>query len=95
MEVNLINIAMVAALCALTSLLAHLGVAVFNDGVRPIIPEFLEGRMKRPELALAVFGMSVGFIASVGIGNALATNLLNAWLLFLATDILGVVAPNK
>lgn len=44
MEVNLINIAMVAALCALTSLLAHLGVAVFNDGVRPIIPEFLEGR---------------------------------------------------
>ena len=95
MEVNLINIAMVAALCALTSLLAHLGVAVFNDGVRPIIPEFLEGRMKRPELALAVFGMSVGFIASVGIGNALAANLLNAWLLFLATDILGVVAPNK
>ena len=51
--------------------------------------------MPRPEYALAVFGMCIGFIASVGIGNALATNLLNPWLLFLATDIIGAICPKK
>lgn len=95
MEINVVSILVVGALCAVTALLSHLGVAVFNDGVRPFVPEFLEGRMPRPEYALAVFGMCVGFIASIGIGNALATNLLNPWLLFLATDIIGAVCPNK
>lgn len=46
-------------------------------------------------MASIAFGLSVGFIASVGIGNALVTNLLNPWLLFLATDIIGIAAPKK
>lgn len=95
MEISVVSVLVVGALCAVTALLSNLGVAVFNDGVRPLVPEFLEGRMPRPEYALAVFGMCIGFIASVGIGNALATNLLNPWLLFLATDIIGAVSPNK
>lgn len=95
MEISVVSVLVVGALCAVTALLSNLGVAVFNDGVRPSVPEFLEGRMPRPEYALAVFGMCIGFIASVGIGNALATNLLNPWLLFLATDIIGAVSPNK
>lgn len=95
MEISVVSVLVVEALCAVTALLSNLGVAVFNDGVRPFVPEFLEGRMPRPEYALAVFGMCIGFIASVGIGNALATNLLNPWLLFLATDIIGAVSPNK
>lgn len=95
MEISVVSVLVVGDLCAVTALLSNLGVAVFNDGVRPFVPEFLEGRMPRPEYALAVFGMCIGFIASVGIGNALATNLLNPWLLFLATDIIGAVSPNK
>ena len=95
MEVTAINVIVVAALCAMTAFVANVGVAVFNDGVRPFVPEFLEGRMPRGEYALAVFGMCVGFIASVGIGNALTTNLLNPWLLFLATDIIGAACPKK
>lgn len=95
MEISVVSVLVVGALSAVTALLSNLGVAVFNDGVRPFVPEFLEGRMPRPEYALAVFGMCIGFIASVGIGNALATNLLNPWLLFLATDIIGAVSPNK
>ena len=51
--------------------------------------------MKRSEIASVAFGLSVGFIASVGIGNALATNLMNPWLLFLATDIIGIASPKK
>ena len=95
MEVSALSVILIGAVCAVTALLSHMGVAVFNDGVRPFVPEFLEGRMPRPEYALAVFGLCIGFIASVGIGNALATNLLNPWLLFLATDIIGAFCPNK
>ena len=95
MEISVVSVLLVGALCAMTAFCSHLGIAVFNDGVRPFVPEMLEGRMPRPEYAVAVFGLCVGFIASVGIGNALATNLLNPWLLFLATDIIGAFCPNK
>lgn len=86
MQITVINVILVAALCALTSFMSHMGMACFHDGIRPVVPEYLEGRMSRAEFASIAFGLSVGFIASVGIGNALSTNLLNPWLLFLATD---------
>lgn len=95
MAITAFNILLVGITCALTALLSNMGVAVFNDGVRPFVPEYLEGRMPRSEYAVAVFGMCIGFIASVGIANALATNLLNPWLLFLATDIIGAFCPKK
>lgn len=41
------------------------------------------------------FGLSVGLIASVGIARTLPTGILNPWLLFLTTDILGIVAKKK
>lgn len=85
----------VVAMCALTAWLAHFGMAVFHDGLRPVIPEYLEGRMKRPELGTIAFGLSVGFIASVGIAHTLATSILNPWLLFLTTDIIGIISPKK
>ncbi len=39
--------------------------------------------------------MSVGFIYSVVIEHTIATGILNPWLLFLPTDILGIMAPKK
>ena len=95
MVITVFNVLLVGVTCALTALLSNMGVAVFNDGVRPFVPEWLEGRMPRSEYAVAVFGMCIGFIASVGIANALATNLLNPWLLFLVTDIIGAFCPKK
>lgn len=95
MTISVVNILLIAALCAMTSFLSHMGMACFHDGIRPVVPEYIEGRMSRAEFASIAFGLSVGFIASVGIGNALTTNLLNPWLLFLATDIIGVASPKK
>lgn len=92
---SIISVIVVIALCATTAFLSHIGAAVFHDGIRPVLPEYIEGRMKRPELASIAFGLSVGFIASVGIVHTVATNILNPWLLFLPTDILGIVAPKK
>lgn len=95
MELSVLNVIIVMAVCALTAFISHMGMAVFHDGIRPVIPEYIEKRMHRTEMASIAFGLSVGFIASVGIGNALVTNLLNPWLLFLATDIIGIAAPKK
>ena len=95
MTITVLNVILVAAVCATTAFLAHMGMACFHDGIRPVVPEYLEGRMSRAQFASIAFGLSVGFIASVGIGNALSTNLLNPWLLFLATDIIGVASPKK
>lgn len=92
---DIFSMVIVVTLCALTAWLAHFGMAVFHDGLRPVIPELLEGRMKRSELGTIAFGLSVGFIASVGIAHTLATSILNPWLLFLTTDIIGIMSPKK
>lgn len=87
-----IHIVVVALLTGMTALLSHRSVAVFHDGIRPILPQLVEGNMSRREAGSIAFGLSVGFIASVGISFTLSTGLLNSWLLFLPTDIIGVLA---
>ncbi|MER7035863.1 YhfT family protein, partial [Streptomyces albidoflavus] len=41
------------------------------------------------------FGLSAGFIFGLGAPMALSTGVLNPWLVFLPTDILGILAPKK
>jgi len=89
-----IHIITVALLTGMTALLAHKSVAVFHDGIRPILPQLVEGNMTRREAGSIAFGLSIGFIGSVGIAFTLSTGLLNSWLLFLSTDIIGVLAVN-
>lgn len=81
--------------CGLAALLSHMCVAVFHDGVRPILPELTEGRMSRKELASIAFGLSIGFIASIGFSFTVPTGIFNPWLLFLPTDIIGILMPKK
>ena len=95
MELSIMNVIIVMLVCAMSAFLSHMGMAVFHDGISPVIPEYIEGRMHSSEMASIAFALRVGFIASVGIGNALVTNLLNPWLLFLATDIIGIASPKK
>lgn len=89
-----LQILVVACLTGMTALLAHKSAAVFHDGIRPILPQLIEGNMNRREAGSIAFGLSIGFVASVGISFTLKTGLLNSWLLFLPTDILGVLAFN-
>ncbi|MGV9313920.1 YhfT family protein [Streptomyces sp. NPDC003691] len=85
----------VIALCALTAFVAHLALAVFNDGVRPFLLDFIHGRTTRSATTAVSFGLSAGFIFGLGAPMALSTGVLNPWLLFLPTDILGMLAPKK
>ncbi|WP_423247469.1 YhfT family protein [Streptomyces decoyicus] len=85
----------VIGLCALTAYLAHLALAVFNDGVRPFMLDFLHGRTTRNATGAVSFGLSAGFIFGLGAPMALSSGVLNPWLVFLPTDLLGILAPRK
>ncbi|MEU8485715.1 YhfT family protein [Streptomyces sp. NPDC048641] len=85
----------VIALCALTAFISHMALAVFNDGVRPFMLDFVRGRSTRSATTAVSFGLSAGFIFGLGAPMALSTGVLNPWLLFLPTDILGLLAPKK
>ena len=58
-----IQIVVVACLTGMTSLLAHRSAAVFHDGIRPILPQLIEGYMNRREAGSIAFGLSIGFVA--------------------------------
>ncbi|MFI8994128.1 YhfT family protein [Streptomyces sp. NPDC053542] len=85
----------VIALCALTAFISHLALAVFNDGVRPFMLDFIQGRTTRSATTAVSFGLSAGFIFGLGAPMALSTGVLNPWLVFLPTDILGLLSPKK
>ena len=60
MELSVLNVIIVMLVCAMTAFMSHMGMAVFHDGIRPVIPEYIEGRMHRGEMASIAFGLSVG-----------------------------------
>lgn len=92
---DIMNLGLVALLCATTALIANMSAAVFHDGIRPILPQLFEGNMTRRDAGSVAFGLSIGFVASVGISFTLSTGLLNPWLLFLPTDIIGVMVGSR
>ena len=48
---TILRYVIIAAVGALASILANQSIAVFNDGLRPVLPEYLEKRMDRKALA--------------------------------------------
>ena len=57
-----IKIILIAMLSGLASILANKGIAVFNDGLRPLVPEHLEGRLDRKSLLATSFALSFGLV---------------------------------
>ena len=78
---------------ALGSLLANRGIAVFNDAVRPIVPEYREGRMNRVEFATTTFGLSFGLVIGFGLPYSLLYSIILVHCLWLGTDIIGTLFP--
>ncbi|MFE3739205.1 YhfT family protein [Streptomyces sp. NPDC059134] len=95
LDLSLTQKLFVVSLCALTAFVSHLALAVFNDGVRPFMLDFIQGRARRSGTTAVSFGLSAGFIFGLGAPMALASGVLNPWLLFLPTDILGLLSPRK
>lgn len=85
----------VIVLCALTAFVSHQALAVFNDGVRPFMLDFIQKRTTRSATTAVSFGLSAGFIFGLGAPMALSSGVLNPWLVFLPTDVLGLLSPKK
>jgi hypothetical protein len=83
----------VALIGALASVLANKGVAVFNDGLRPIMPEYLEGRMNKRGLAATSFALSFGLVIGFGIPVSITASILLIHSILLGTDIIGTWSP--
>lgn len=83
-----------AVVSALAAVMANRGIAVFNDGLRPIMPEHLEGRMTRAELAATSFAMSFGLVIGFGIPFSLTSTIILIHSIFLGTDIIGTFSPD-
>lgn len=87
------NIVVIAAIGALAAILAQRGIAVFNDGLRPIMPEYLEGRMTKAELAATSFALSFGLVIGFGIPVSIGAAILLIHSILLGTDIIGTWSP--
>jgi hypothetical protein len=80
---------------AFAALLSQMALAVFNDGVRPFLLDFYRGELSRAQMTAIAFGLSAGFIFGLGVPIAFSSGILNPWVLFLPSDILGILSPKK
>lgn len=83
----------IALIGALASILANKGVAVFNDGLRPIVPEYLEGRMDKKAIAATSFALGFGLVIGFGIPVSIAASIILIHSILLGTDIIGTWSP--
>lgn len=51
MELSIMNVIIVMLVCAMSAFLSHMGMAYFTMVFVPVIPEYIEGRMHRSEMA--------------------------------------------
>lgn len=77
------------------AVLANQNIAVYHDGIRPIMGEFIEGRMKKAELVGISFAMSFGLIVGFGIPFSLTGPVILIHCILLGTDVIGIASPNK
>ncbi|AOT70361.1 YhfT family protein [Geosporobacter ferrireducens] len=88
------NILLIMLIGALAAIMANKGIAVFNDGLRPIMPEHIEGRMTRKEIAATSFAMSFGLVIGFGIPFSLTASIILIHCILLGTDIIGNSSPD-
>ena len=90
-----LNYIVIAAIGALASVLANKGIAVFNDGFRPIVPQYLEGKISRKELGAMSFAISFGLVIGFGIPTSIAATIILIHSILLTTDIIGTWCPDN
>ncbi|WP_192986653.1 YhfT family protein [Carnobacterium mobile] len=90
---DIIQLVVVGALGALAAMMANKGIAVFNDGLRPVMPEYLEGVIGKKELAATSFAVSFGLVIGFGIPVSLGASVILVHSILLMTDIIGTWTP--
>lgn len=91
---DIIQLIVVGALGALAAVLSNTGIAVFNDGLRPVMPEYLDGVISKKELAATSFAVSFGLVIGFGIPVSIGASIILVHSLLLMTDIIGTWTPD-
>ena len=90
---TILRYVIIAAVGALASILANQSIAVFNDGLRPVLPEYLEKRMDRKALAATSFAIGFGLVIGYGLPTSIAASIILIHCILLTTDIIGTWCP--
>ena len=88
-----LELIIIAILGGLGAVMSNRGIAVFNDGLRPVMPEFLEGRIGRKEIAATSFALSFGLVIGLGIPISIGAAIILIHSILLMTDIIGTWSP--
>ena len=91
---TILRYVIIAAVGALASILANQSIAVFNDGLRPVLPEYLEKRMDRKALAATSFAIGFGLVIGYGLPTSIAASIILIHCILLTTDIIGTWCPD-
>ena len=83
----------IALIGALAAVLSNQGIAVFNDGFRPIVGQYFNKEISRKELAVMSFAISFGLVIGFGIPTSIAASIILIHCLLLTTDIIGSFCP--
>ncbi|MDC9581033.1 YhfT family protein [Xenorhabdus sp. PR6a] len=94
-EVDPFKAGLLAVIGAIAAMMANRGIAVFHDGLRPLLPEYLEGRMSRKALAATSFALSIGLVVGFGIPFSLTAPIVLVHSLLLGTDMIGIWCANS
>ncbi|HDR5276905.1 MULTISPECIES: YhfT family protein [Bacillus] len=89
----IINMLVMAALCAVTTIMSNKNIAVFNDALRPITLEYKEKRVNRSALGTTALAFGIGYIVGF-IPQSIASGVIIIHVVLLGTDILGSYLPD-
>lgn len=90
---KIMEFGIVALMGAMAAVLANKNIAVFNDGLRPIIPQYIDGQIGKKELAATSFALCFGLVIGFGIPVSIGATVILIHSIFLATDIIGTWSP--
>ncbi len=88
-QLKTIGMFLITALSALTAFLANKNIAVYNDGVRPLVGQRKQGNLSFKALAAMSFSMSIGYVVGF-IPFSIATKILIVHAVLLGAEIIGL-----
>jgi len=83
-----------AAIGLWAAMLANQGIALYHDGVRPVLPSYLQGEMSRREVSRLSVTLSMSFILLMGVPVSIVSEVLVVYPLLLGADIIGLSIPS-
>lgn len=94
-QINALTVTVMALLGAICAYLANQNVAVFNDGMRPVYPQYFNGTIDRKSLFATSFALSFGLVIGFGLPTSIAGGIIIVHTIMLAADIIGALFPDK